>query len=154
MQAARPPSAPTRVAARPPCVRTAPLRLQHATAAARRFLLVARLRAGHCRRTTHSLVGGGAIQDGFDKLDMDLTGRGSAGRKLGTVTYDELCYLPDEVARSFLFEFHAENYQTFHLPAIPSTASRGTIHKLLKTDNVWPYLLSSSTYGLNYANFD
>ena len=64
---------------------------------------------------------------------MDLAGRGAAGRNLGT--YNELCYLPDKVAR-FLFEFHAVNYQALQLPAIPSTASSGSIHKLLKTDHV------------------
>ena len=49
---------------------------------------------------------------------------------------EELRYLSDKVAR-FLFEFHAEDYQALQLPAIPSTASSGTIHKLLKTDHVW-----------------
>ena len=83
---------------------------------------------------THSLLGGGSIQRGFDALNMDLTGRGDAGRGLGR--YDELRYLSDKVAR-FLFEFHAEDYQALQLPAIPSTASSGTIHKLLKTDHVW-----------------
>jgi hypothetical protein len=53
-----------------------------------------------------------------------------------------------------LFEFHAENYQALQLPAIPSTSSSGSIHKLLKTDNVWPDVLSSTIYSLIFAYFD
>jgi hypothetical protein len=41
----------------------------------------------------------------------------------------------DKVAR-FLFEFHAADYQALALPAIPSSASSGAIHKLLKTEKV------------------
>ncbi len=42
-----------------------------------------------CRLITHSLVGGGAVQRGFDALDMGLTGQGATGgRKLGTYKRD------------------------------------------------------------------
>jgi hypothetical protein len=44
----------------------------------------------------------------------------------------ELCFLPDKVAR-FLFEFHADDYKSLGLLAIPTSASSGDIHKLLKT---------------------
>ena len=75
------------------------------------------------------------MKRGFDALNMDLAGRGWAGKGLGQ--YDELCYLADKVAR-FLFEFHAADadYLALALPAIPSTASSGAIHKLLKTEQV------------------
>ena len=73
------------------------------------------------------------MKRGFDALNMDLAGRGWAGKVLGK--YDELCYLADKVAR-FLFELHAADYQAMALPAIPSTASSGAIHKLLKTEKV------------------
>ena len=73
------------------------------------------------------------MKRGFDALNMDLAGRGWAGKGLGQ--YDELCYLADKVAR-FLFEFHAADYQALALPAIPSSASSGAIHKLLKTEKV------------------
>ena len=75
---------------------------------------------------------------GFDALDMNLVGRGWGGKGLGK--YDELCYLADKVAR-FLFEFHAADYQALALPAIPSTASSGAIHSLLKTEQVCRYML-------------
>jgi hypothetical protein len=74
----------------------------------------------------------------FRALDMDLVGRGWAGKGLGK--YDELCYLADKVAR-FLYEFHAADYLALVLPAIPSTASSGAIHKLLKTEKVCRYML-------------
>ena len=78
------------------------------------------------------------MKRGFDSLNMDLAGRGWAGKVLGK--YDELCYLADKVAR-FLFEFHAADYQALLLPAIPSTASSGAIHQLLKTEKVCRYML-------------
>ena len=90
------------------------------------------------RLIEHSLSASGPSRRGFDALDMDLTGRGYAGKKLGR--YEELCFLADKVAR-FLFEFHADEYQALLLPAIPSTASSGTIHKLLKTHHVCQYML-------------
>ncbi len=80
----------------------------------------------------------GPLRRGFDAHNMDLAGRGWAGKGLGK--YDELCYLADKVAR-FLFEFHAADYQALALPAIPSTASSGAIHKLLKTEQVCQYML-------------
>jgi hypothetical protein len=88
-----------------------------------------------CRLVKHSMSGGGRNMRGFDALDMDFIGRGIAGGRLGR--YDELRYLPDKVAR-FLFEFYAMDYKDLQLPAYPSTASSGTIHKLLKTHNVCP----------------
>jgi hypothetical protein len=78
------------------------------------------------------------MKRGFDALNMDLAGRGWAGKGLGK--YDELCYLADKVAR-FLFEFHASDYQALALPAIPSTASSGAMHQLLKTEQVCRYML-------------
>ncbi len=76
---------------------------------------------------------------GFDALDMDMID--IAGDRLGT--YEELCYLPDGVAR-FLFEFHAMVYRESQLPAYPSTASSGTI-QLLKTHNVCTGSLHTKT---------
>jgi hypothetical protein len=70
---------------------------------------------------------------GYDALDCTLISRGYAGSRLGQLS--ELCYLPDKVAR-FLFEFHADDYKGLGLPVIPSSASSGTIHKLLKTPHV------------------
>ena len=87
--------------------------------------------------------GGGPNRRGFDALDMDLIGRGFAGGRLEK--YEELCYLPDKVTR-FLFEFHAEDYRNLQLPAIPSTASSGTIHKILKSHDVWPGLLHTKYF--------
>jgi hypothetical protein len=62
------------------------------------------------------------MRRGFDALDLELVGRGWAGKELGR--YDEPCYPADKVAR-FLFEFHAAEYQALELSAIPSTASSG-----------------------------
>jgi hypothetical protein len=70
---------------------------------------------------------------GYDALDCTLISRGYAGLRLGQL--GELCYLPDKVAQ-FLFEFHADDYKSLGLPVIPSSASSGTIHKLLKTPRV------------------
>jgi len=70
---------------------------------------------------------------GYDALDCTLISLGSAGHRLGQLS--ELCFLPDKVAR-FLFEFHASDYKGLGLPVIPSSASSGTIHKLLKTPHV------------------
>jgi hypothetical protein len=47
----------------------------------------------------------------------------------------ELCFLPDKVA-PFLFEFHADDYESLGLPVISTSASSGDIHKLLKTPHV------------------
>ena len=101
------------------------------------------------RLIEHSLSVSGPNRRGFDALDMDLTGRGWAGRGLGK--YEELCDLADKVAR-FLFEFNAAEYQGLLLPAIPSTASSGAIHKLLKTDHVCQNMLFllSSLKSANY----
>ncbi len=95
-----------------------------------------------CRLITHSLLGGGPRRRGFNALNIDLTGRGLAGGRL--VRYQKLYYLSDKVAR-FLFEFHTEDYQELELPASASTASSGTIHKLLKTFHVWPGLVYHDT---------
>ena len=70
---------------------------------------------------------------GYDALDCTLISQGSAGYRLGRMS--ELCFLSDKVAR-FLFEFYADDYKRLRLPAKPSSASSGTIHKLLKTPHV------------------
>jgi hypothetical protein len=70
---------------------------------------------------------------GYDALDCAMISRASASARLGR--YNELCFLPDKEAR-FLFDFHADSYKTLRLPAIPSSASSGDIHKLLKTHHV------------------
>ena len=69
----------------------------------------------------------------YDALDCTLISQGSAGPRLWQLS--ELSFLPDKVAR-FLFEFHADDYKSLGLPVIPSSASSGTIHKLLKTPHV------------------
>ncbi len=46
--------------------------------------------------------------------------------------------MPDKAAR-FLFEFHADDYKTLRLPAIPSSTSSGDVHRLLKTHHVCIY---------------
>jgi hypothetical protein len=77
-------------------------------------------------------MGGKGIK-GYDALDCTMISRGSAGARLGR--YTELGFLPDKAAR-FLFEFHADDYKSWRLPAIPSSTSSGGIHKLLKTHHV------------------
>ncbi len=67
---------------------------------------------------------------GYDALDCTMISRGSASARMGR--YNKLCFLPDKEAQ-FLFEFHAEDYKTLRLPDIPSPASSGDIHELLKT---------------------
>ena len=91
------------------------------------------IQACSCRNIKHSLSGGGKGMRGYDALDCTLISQGSAGHRLGRLS--ELCFLPDKVAR-FLFEFHAHDYKSLGLPVIPSSASSGTIHKLLKTPHV------------------
>jgi hypothetical protein len=51
------------------------------------------------------------------------------------------------VAR-FLFEFHAGEYQALGLAA--STASSGSIHKLLKTDHVSHYALFPTVHSKSF----
>ena len=70
---------------------------------------------------------------GYDALECTLISRGFAGKHLGHLS--ELSFLTDKVAR-FLFEFHANDYKSLGLPAIPNSASSGTIHKLLTTPHV------------------
>jgi len=70
---------------------------------------------------------------GYDALECTLISRGYAGKHLGHLS--ELSFLTDKVAR-FLFEFHADDYKSLGLPAIPPFASSGTIHKILKTNHV------------------
>jgi hypothetical protein len=70
---------------------------------------------------------------GYDALQCTLISRGYAGKHLGHLS--ELSFLPDKVAR-FLFEFHADDYKSLGLPAVPPFASSGTIHKILKTNHV------------------
>ncbi len=82
------------------------------------------------RMITHSLSGDGKGMKRYDALDCAIISRGSAGARLGR--YNELCFLPDKAAR-ILFEFHADDYKSLRLPAIPSSASSGHIYKLLKT---------------------
>jgi hypothetical protein len=79
------------------------------------------------RMITHSLSGGGKGMKGYDALDCAMISRGSAGARLGR--YNELCFVPDKAGR-FLYEFHADDYKGLRLPAIPSSASSGEIHKL------------------------
>ncbi len=79
---------------------------------------------------THSLSGGGKGLKGYDVLDCTMISLGSAGARLER--YNELCFEPDKAAR-FVSGFHADNYESLRLPAIPSSASSGGIHKLLKT---------------------
>jgi hypothetical protein len=87
------------------------------------------------RMITHFLSGGGKGMKGYDALDYAMISRGSAqaGARLGR--YNELYFLPDKAAR-FLYEFHADDYQGLRLPATPSSARSGDIHKLLKTRRV------------------
>jgi hypothetical protein len=73
---------------------------------------------------------------GYDALDCAMISRGSAGARLGQ--YTELCFLQDKAAR-FLFEFHADDLTCLRLPAIPSSASSGDIHKILKTHHACIY---------------
>jgi hypothetical protein len=70
---------------------------------------------------------------GYDALECTLISRGCAGKHLGHLS--ELSFFTDKVAR-FLFEFHADDYKSLGLPAIPPFASSGTIHKILKTNHV------------------
>ncbi len=78
------------------------------------------------RMITHCLSGGGKGMKGYNALDCTMIPRGSAGARLRR--YNELCFLPDKPAR-FFFEFHADDYISLRLPAIPSFASSGDIHK-------------------------
>ncbi len=85
------------------------------------------------RLFTHSLVGGGTHQLGYDAVDLEFIKRGDAGGQLGP--YDVLRFLPDKVAK-YVFEFHSSDYVGLPLPAIPEGASSGDIHKMLKTSEV------------------
>ncbi len=55
---------------------------------------------------------------GYDALECTLISRSCAGKHLGNLS--ELSW--------FLFEFHADDYKSLGLPAIPPFASSGTIH--------------------------
>ena len=70
---------------------------------------------------------------GYDALKCTLISWGYAGIHLGHLS--ELRFLADKVAW-FLFEFHADDYKRMELPVIPPFASRGNVHKLLKTTHV------------------
>ena len=70
---------------------------------------------------------------GYDALECTLISRGFAGKHLGHLR--ELSFLTDKVER-FLFKFHADDYKSLGLPAIPPFASSGTIHKILKINHV------------------
>jgi hypothetical protein len=70
---------------------------------------------------------------GYDALECTLISKGFAGKHLGHLS--ELSFLPDKVAR-FLFEFHANDYKSLGLPAIPPFASSGKIHKILQPIHV------------------
>ena len=70
---------------------------------------------------------------GYDALECTLISRGFAGKHLGHLS--ELSFLTDKVAR-FLFEFHADDYKSLGLPAIPPFASSGKIHKILQPIHV------------------
>ena len=83
------------------------------------------------RLLTHSLVGGGTHQLGYDALDLEFIKRGDAGGQLGQ--YGVLRFLPEKVAK-YLLEFHFGDY--IGLPAIPEGSTSGDIHKLLKTSEV------------------
>ena len=83
---------------------------------------------------THSLIGGGTHQLGYDALDLDFIKQGDAGGTLGR--YAVLGNLPDKVAR-YLLEFHSRDYLGLGLPEIPESASSGDIHKMLDTDQVY-----------------
>ena len=91
------------------------------------------IQACYCRNIKHSLSGGGKGMRGYDALDCTLISQGYAGHRLGRMS--ELCFWSDKVAR-YLFEFHDQDYKDLGLPAKPSSASSGTIHKLLKTPHV------------------
>ncbi len=67
---------------------------------------------------------------GYDALDCAMISRASAGVRLGQ--YNELCFLQDKTRRQV--EFHADDYKSLRLLAIPSSTSSGDIHnlKLLK----------------------
>ncbi len=59
---------------------------------------------------------------------------GPCGVARGDVSAESLA---ETAARSrFLFEFHADGYKSLGLPVIPSSASSGTIRKLLKIARV------------------
>ena len=85
------------------------------------------------RLLTHSLVGGGTHQLGYDAVNLEFIKRGNAGGQLGP--YDVLRFLPDMVAK-YLLEFHCSDYVGLPLSAIPEGASSGDIHKMLKTCEV------------------
>ena len=91
------------------------------------------------RLITHSLIGGGMHQRGYDALDLDFIKRGEAGGRLGP--YKVLCCLSDKVAK-YLLEFHASDYTGLGLPAIPDGSCSGDIHKMLKPHQVLLYGLS------------
>ena len=91
------------------------------------------------RLITHSLIGGGTHQQGYDALDLDFIKQGEAGGRLGQ--YKVLSCLSDKVAK-YLLEFHAGDYTELGLPAIPEDSSSGDIHKMLKSHQVLLYGLS------------
>ncbi len=86
------------------------------------------------RFITHSLIGGGTHQLGYDALDLDYIKQGNAGGTLGG--YAVLSVLPDKVAK-YLLEFHSGEYLGLGLPAIPEGASSGHVHKMLNPDQVY-----------------
>jgi hypothetical protein len=94
------------------------------------------------RMITHSLSGGGKGMKGYETLDCTMISRGYDGARLGR--YNKFCFLPDKAAL-FLFEFHADDYKSLRLPAIPSSTSSGYIHKIFKIHcmNLLKHLKSS-----------
>ncbi len=78
---------------------------------------------------THSLSGSGKSMQGLGYIALHCTmiTRGLAGARLGR--YSELSFLAEIFAR-FLIEFHADDYKSLRIPAITSSASSRTIHKL------------------------
>jgi hypothetical protein len=82
---------------------------------------------------------------GYDALECTLISKGFAGKHLGHLS--ELSFLPDKVAR-FLFEFHANDYKSLGLPAIPPFASSGKIHKICirKTSKYFYFIFIMSKF--------
>ena len=71
-------------------------------------------------------------QYGYEALDRESILHGNAGW-LGD--YTELPILPDKIAR-FLYEYHAESYSSFGLPALPDDRSKTDVHGMLRPDQV------------------
>ena len=84
-------------------------------------------RALRRRDINHELCGGGSQHIGFAALRWHVILNGTAG---WLCDYFVLKYLPEKIAK-FLFEYHADKFQSLNLPVIPLDRSEVDVHSLM-----------------------